>query len=676
MQWFLAFALAVLMGAAAIFPTYFWLRLTRLPAPISVVVSPAVTFFLTAVLGFGFYEVGVRWSGITVLPVLALIGLAGFGLWYYINFVSRSGRIHRGIFRLRPQFRTAFVLIPLFFVAWILASLPQIFAGPPTNPVQQWDPTFHLNGLWNVIATGDGRFGHSLANNYYTAQSTNYPDRWHTFVALFATGSSAVFAANSSTLALMALWIVGATVYTKLLYPKPAAVLAAPILAACMLSMPADALGAYNQWPNATALALLPGLAAFLLHIGTHLRKNWLHEGLLLRSHQTLRTLFQILFFVLALGGAVLAHQGIVFNLLVLLLPALIAGLFRLARSGIALAKVRLISRGQGVAGVVLFPLVFTVLGVIFWGVMNTGTLRAMSKYQRSGISWETALGTFLTPTPPFPVTYGLSAWVTVVALLMLAGVIAAVYYRLKIWPIFSFLSFAFLVLLAYAPNSQLRTFLTAPWFLDARRIMEPQNLSMIPLAAMGFAAVSRWISTFLGYRRTRWQIATLTAVAIFVVSAAGGMDTRIAAARGVYDPDALGKPGMVTSGELTMLQSLDQKLPAEAVVLGDPQAGAAYAQVIGQRRAYFPQLMLPTSRTENEKLIINSFNQISKDPRICKALKEEGITHYYQDADGFYFAKKRSMRMPGLYNVDTSKGFELVAEGDTAKLWRITACD
>ena len=34
-----------------------------------------------------------------------------------------------------------------------------------------------------------------------------------------------------------------------------------------------------------------------------------------------------------------------------------------------------------------------------------------------------------------------------------------------------------------------------------------------------------------------------------------------------------------------------------------------------------------------------------------------------------------RSSRNPGFYGVDTSKGFELVDAGGTAKLWKITAC-
>ena len=42
---------------------------------------------------------------------------------------------------------------------------------------------------------------------------------------------------------------------------------------------------------------------------------------------------------------------------------------------------------------------------------------------------------------------------------------------------------------------------------------------------------------------------------------------------------------------------------------------------------------------------------------------------------DGYYYNFTRASRHPGLYNVDTSSGFELVDAGGTAKLWKITAC-
>lgn len=59
----------------------------------------------------------------------------------------------------------------------------------------------------------------------------------------------------------------------------------------------------------------------------------------------------------------------------------------------------------------------------------------------------------------------------------------------------------------------------------------------------------------------------------------------------------------------------------------------------------------------------------------MCEVVRELGITHFYEDEDGWYYNFKRSTRSPGLYGVDTSMGFELVDHGGSAKLYRITAC-
>ena len=68
-------------------------------------------------------------------------------------------------------------------------------------------------------------------------------------------------------------------------------------------------------------------------------------------------------------------------------------------------------------------------------------------------------------------------------------------------------------------------------------------------------------------------------------------------------------------------------------------------------------------------------FNEIHDNPEVCEVVNQMGITHYYADEDGKYYNFLRSSRFPGLYNVDTSYGFELVDQGGTAKLYRITAC-
>ena len=161
----------------------------------------------------------------------------------------------------------------------------------------------------------------------------------------------------------------------------------------------------------------------------------------------------------------------------------------------------------------------------------------------------------------------------------------------------------------------------------------------------------------------------------LLVITMGGAMDARLWAVNYVYDADHLGKPGMATSGELAMLRRMSTTLPADAVVLGDPIAGAAYTEVIGQRTAVFPQLSMANEDAASQRVLAYHFNEIGTNPEVCEVVRKLKITYFYQDEDGWYYQTLRSRRAPGLYNVDTSTGFELVDRGGTAKLYRITAC-
>lgn len=669
MTWLLAVSLAAAMSVTAVWTTYFWLRSARLPAFIAGVFAPAVTVAIVVAMGYLYNWFGIFWAGSTVLPVLAGIGLVGAAVFWKMRRTSALRGTGENTARHTPAWGSLFWL--LVTVGWLLAVLPLMLSGPATNPVQQWDPSFHMNGVWSINNIGDGRMGSGLDALFREGNANEYPLGWHIFTSLFTTPSTVVLGSNASSLALILLWVVGAGAYTRMLFGMRAASLAAPVIAGCMLSMPGDALMAYNQWPNAAAVALLPGIAVVMILLGRHIADSF--GGLVKPSWGKLVGGSTGL--ILSLIGAIVVHPSVAFNLLVLLLPAVIAGLSKLFhhhwRSGVR-------RRSAGI--VVIF-----VAGIgIIYAVMETPTVRAMGNYPRSGISWSVAFANLLTPTPPYPNSVSLFLWSAVLAGLLLLGILATYlrrtwWMRVPSWPVWSFALFALLVFVSYSPNSALRTWLVAPWYSDPRRIMEPQSLALVPLVALGFAWLSAWLYGWVSQRSPRVSPRLLAAAlggALLIASGGGGLAARTEAARTVYDPLKLGKPGMATAGELTMLQGLDEVLPQDALILGDPQNGSVYVQAIGQRNVFFPALTLSGNPSVNEEVLVDSFNQIHFNPQVCKAVKEEGITHFYEDDDGYYYSRLRSERTPGLYNVDTSVGFELVAQGDTARLYRIAACD
>lgn len=123
------------------------------------------------------------------------------------------------------------------------------------------------------------------------------------------------------------------------------------------------------------------------------------------------------------------------------------------------------------------------------------------------------------------------------------------------------------------------------------------------------------------------------------------------------------------------MLRRMPYTTAPDALILGDLIAGAAYSEIIGGRKAVFPQLNTANKDVASQKILIQRFHDIATDPEVCEVVRRLGITHFYEEEDGAYYNFMRSSRHPGLYNVDTSTGFELVDAGGTAKLWKITAC-
>ena len=657
MSWIFAFLLAAFMAAVVVVPVYPWLRLIHVPTGISAVLSPAITVLSVCVIGEVWEWFGIWYSGLTVIPVLAIFGAVGF------VFLWRRGRIFpKSASQLDFPFWLAII------VGLLVASLPWVFIAVPENPVQQWDPAFHMNGVWSIVSTGDGGWDSGLAPNYNAGQKVEYPAAWHNFVALFAVPTSVVLSSNASTLALMLLWVAGAGIYTRQLFKSRIAYTIAPVLAGGMLSMPGDALTAYNQWPNATALALLPGIAAYAIWLGRRFVSVWKGE----RPFKWIIWSVWVVALLLAIGGGIRAHPSLAFNLLYLLLAPVLVAMASLFWNDL---KTRRFPKA------LVWPIALLAgIAVVCYAYVSPKVLH-MGTYPRSGQGWGIAFGNILTPTPPYRTSWSLGLEVATVAILMVLGIIYCVIMRLKgqkilQWPIASFLIFAALVFVTYGPDNAFRQFIAAPWFLDSRRLMEPQNLTMIPLASIGFAWLAETASNSLTkYKNARIIVATALAGTIGIVSGGFGFSARADAAAGVYDPNRLGKPGMATAGELEMLRSLPDILPEGSVVMGDSQNGSIYAQVIGQRRALFPQLTLSSIEPE-KKLLVSSFKDLRTNPEVCKAVKDLGVTHFYEDEDGYYYQTLRSQRTPGFYDVDVSNGFELVASGDTARVYKITACD
>lgn len=736
LAWWMLLPTLLAMMVALVLPGFMWLRAGGRSSLVAIGAAPAFTFGLITILSVAYPALDIEWESSTALPVLGMSALGGVGAWS-LSFFRRSndGFSLRGV----PLREAIGVRQPIgghqaairtatwgaIMVGFVLAALPLVMGADPSNPVQQWDPTFHQNGV-HAILYGKNASPFGGLHELYGGRNVYYPTGWHAFVSLFARYDSVIQASNVSSLALMAVWVIGLAALVSVLTASRSAIMAAPIIGGMLLNMPADALTMYNQWPNSTGTALVPGLSAIAIVAGRRLVAD-LRAGDGLRA--VMRRIPQALFLLIGAIGLVGTHPSAAFSILAFLIAPLLASIASLARRAYARGgRGELVALAWGALALVVVaaPLL----------ALSSSKIRAMGSYNRKGSNWGEGFMHAFLPYPPFSNTSGNIQWTIIQFILLVVGIAAtarlyllfrrpdplehaaaragltddvdvdaeerALASALKIkeseeeaqplpfWPLFSYVILAALTALAYSPDSALRSYLLAPWYKDARRIMGVEDIALTILMAVGVAAIVRaihaaWTRSLQrilvergaddNIEAPRWPVQLLVGLLVVVLSGFGAIDARNAAVAHVYDPTRLGKPGMATIGELAMLRRLPYTTAPDALILGDPIAGAAYSEMIGGRKAVFPQLSTANADVASQQLLIQHFHDIGTDPKVCEVVRRLGITHFYEEEDGAYYNFIRSSRHPGLYNVDTSTGFELVDAGGTAKLWKITAC-
>ena len=732
LAWWMLLPTLLAMMVALVLPGFMWLRAGGRSSLVAIGAAPAFTFGLITVLTVLYPALEIPWEASTVMPVLGMSTVGGAVAWG----LSYFHRVNGGFALNGVPFREAIgVRVPIggrqaairaatwgtILVGFLLAAWPLLSVADPANPVQQWDPTFHQNGVHAILYGKDASpFGglHEL----YGGRRVYYPTGWHAFVALFARYDSVVQASNVSSLALMAVWVIGLAALVSVLTGSRTALLATPIIGGMLHNMPADALTMYNQWPNSTGTVLVPGLAAVFIVAGRRAAAD-LRFGDGIRS--LIRRIPQVLFLLVGCLGLVGAHPSAAFSLLAFLAAPLLSSIVFFARSALA-------REGRGQLTAILWVGVGLAVLALPLIALASPKIQAMGRYPRRGSGWGEAFSHGLLPYPPFAQTTSTTWWTLIQVLLLVAGIVVTARLhtllrrpdpvddladeaRLDIdgreietirlmdrkeaapmpaWPLVSYLILAVLTGLAYAPDSALRTFLLAPWYKDGRRIMGVEDIALAVLMAVGVAAIvhgihAAWTVSLRrilaergieddvedGVEAPRWPIQVGILSLVVLLSGLGAIDARDSAVAYVYDPTRLGKPGMAVKGELAMLRRMQYTTAPDALIVGDPIAGAAYSEMLGGRKAVFPQLSTVNGDGASQKVLTQHFRDITTDPEVCEVVRNLGITHFYEEEDGSYYNFLRSNRNPGFYGVDTSKGFELVDAGGTAKLWKITAC-
>ena len=162
LAWWMLLPTLLAMMVALVLPGFMWLRAGGRSSLVAIGAAPAFTFGLIAILSVAYPALDIEWEPSTVLPILGMSALGGAGAWS-LSFFRRSndGFSLRGV----PLREAIGVRKPIggrqaairaatwgaILVGFVLAALPLVMSAVPSNPVQQWDPTFHQNGVHAIL---------------------------------------------------------------------------------------------------------------------------------------------------------------------------------------------------------------------------------------------------------------------------------------------------------------------------------------------------------------------------------------------------------------------------------------------------------------------------------------------------------------------------------------------
>lgn len=702
----------LLLAAVVVAPGAVALRLAGVRGVLALGGGPAVSVAVYAASAVVLDRAGVAWAWPPVLVALALALAVGAGLGAWARRASRTpGRRPAGLWdpALHDDVRArgTLVLLGALVVAAALLAWP-IARGmvAPDALLQHWDAVYHVSGVQAVRDTGNASSLGAMAPLYGdVSPSVYYPAAWHGIVALAPGFASVAAAANASTFVFGVLvWLLGLAALGRVLGDARRAAVVV-VVGAGFGAFPAVILSTLAQWPFGAGIALIPGMLALLV---AALRTAPGTVPLTAAG----RLVPTVLVLAAAVVGVAAAHASALFSFLLVGVPVLGArgagAVARRWRSGdragrralvvlvvagclAVLAAAAVLLTNPTVRNVLAYernvdlpfpagvlrtlvdlPLTWPVVGNVplaLLTVVGAVAVVVEARRRRPGAARSGALGagdaasaadlavagSAADPavagprdarTPSLP---GAGAWL-VVAL----GIVLV------------------LTALAAGPPHPLRL-LTGFWYTQSSRVAAVYPVVAAPLAAAGVVAAARWLRA----RVARLAAVPVGAVAAGVVALAvavtGGwfVGPRTARFEQAYVPGQIVWGTMVSAEEVALLRRLPSTTPPDAVILGDPRNGAAFAYSVAQRRVVFPQLAVQ-NLTADQRLLRDRFADLDAD--VCAAVARTGVTHFYLDTATVADGAKVDEDAVGLLRVP-DHGVERVDAGGTATLWRVTGC-
>lgn len=652
-SWLPLYPVAALLLLAVYAPGTGLLLLLKARPAIAVAGGPLVT---AAVLGFGGFALGslgipYGWPGFLLL--CAFIWALGLLLR---AIVVRSGGDHgehqRPVSPARLRRPRNLFLLAAAAIALGTLWLPVGVSIDPELPNPRVDPMYHYNALHAILETGNVSMNSAVDYNYgLRVGHVVYPTVWHAMAALGVPLVGIVPAANAFTfLVVPVIFVVGIGLLVHVVLRRSAVATAAGVMAAGSLpAFPTGIVLVRAFWPDALATAMLPGMLVMVI---LYLRRvRWTY----LRRSPWVMLLDTSVVLVAALGLG-FTHPAVLISCMIIVVPLLFSAALK-AQGVVRRTMSRRVHR-LFVVMLIAIPLVAVVMVMI--------PQRTRSYLLRSGDqSWDGLLLKGVSLLVDWPTDASSLAGIVVALVylpLLLGGLVLLARNRSRRWITISWSVGVAITAGSYVPLPVL-TGLSGLWYADTYRLFAVQA-AILPLAV---AALAEWACAG-GLRRRRRRV-----VVVWTLIACALLGTTFITGRQSFAVASMRGP-LSGEQELDFLRRIGTEIPPGSVVIGDPASGVAYLPLESPVESVFTQVNLRDVDRDGI-FLATDFDRIHEDPRVCQLLEYYGIGYFYEDAPLRYNYRDRAEAVPGLYGVETDRGFTLVDRQGTASLWRIDAC-
>lgn len=661
-----------------ILPGFLVVLAARTPLRTAIGLSGTVSASILAVSAVVAPYVGLEWNLVTVLvgtlvaAVLTLLvrftvvrlraGRAGAHpsetLAPGASGAHAAGRVGRtGSAAAREVTGLAAVAVAACLIGY---RLIQIFQRPEFIS-QTADNIFHLNVVRYMQETGSGSA--LTAGGVQGNGPEFYPAVWHSVTALVADAAQVGIpvAANSVNIVIGAiLWPLGAIFAARVFFGnRPLVMFGAAVASSAFSAYPYLLVDWGVVYPNFYSMALvLPAISLAVLTlrpgkadptgVGMHL---WL--------------------ILLACPGLALTHPNALLVLVVALLPLVVGAYLRWA---VPMGRTGHREKGAGkilLRAVVGFAGVAALCGA--WVSLRPLPVKDFANTWQPYQTTAQAVGEVLLTTHAARD----AAYAT--AILVVLGAAAMLREKTTRWYLASYLLMAILFVFASGvENSPLRTFLTGGWYDDQNRLAAATAILAVPLTVKGVLVLADIAGVAL--KRIRVPVRTAAVVSGVTVLAALILVSQDTTIRPAVKKAALAyslnpNSDIMSTNELELFEQIDELVPQDAAVVGNPWDGSAWVYLVSGRSVVFPHIQ--ALMTPDRSLVASSLNQAAENPEVCEALENLGVEYAVNSGELIYLpGAPGTMDYPGLEGLDEAPGFEKVAEVGTAELFRITACD